>query len=169
MYLDIDRDCFLQINGQYIHYASNGGLLPKQFVQKQKELYKLVKEAPDVYSDNDLIVNPHLRSILDIEHLKEQYEVVLSALKKKTNGDVIESYIRNVYVPAFSKFARKGFISYDSNGHDKAYWVVRPNERKRVDFSHGGITNIELEVDLYNVNPFPLISLYNDKFTSIEL
>ena len=163
MYLDIDRDCFLQINGQYIHYASNGGLLPKQFVQKQKELYKLVKEAPDVYGDNDLIVNPHLRSILDIEHLKEQYEIVLSALKKETNGDVIESYIENVYVPAFKKYARKGFISYDGDGKDNAFWVVRPSaEIRNVDLEEDKIPNIEIgEINIYNESPFPLIPLYN--------
>lgn len=159
MYADIDRDCFLQINGKYIHYASNGGLLPKQFVQKQKELYKLVK----VYSDNELIVNPHLRSILDIEHLKEQYEVVLSALKKKTNGDVIKSYIENVYVPAFSKFARKGFVSYDSDGRDNAFWVVRPIDTTRIELCYKEIPNIEMDIDLYHEVPFPLIPLYNKK------
>ena len=159
----VDRDCFLKINGLYIHYASNGGLLPISFVERNEQLGKIVKRMPDIYVCDDLIINPKLREILKIEDLRDEYEIVLSALNITLGNDVINSYLEKLYIPAFSKFARKGFISFDSDGDDKAFWVVRPStEIASIDLDENEVPNIEISgIDLCGDNPYPLIPLYN--------
>lgn len=132
--LNKDIDWTLQIGQYFLHAASAGGLLPA-VIQNDKEnnqnRFRIIRKLPDFYTNDQIEVNPILQDILNINEFTKQYKTILEALNIPVGEDVITTYISRLYIPAFQRFARKGFISFDRSNkrdtdHDFYHWVARP-------------------------------------------
>ena len=180
--LNKDIDWFIQIKSELIHVASAGTLLPKVIQhakENHKEKVKSIYKLQDFYSNDELEINPLLRDILNLEKYVQEYSLVLETLKIPQGDDIIGSYITNLYIPAFSKFARKGFISFDSSGINENnsllyHWVVRPKFKISKNLNLYSNMNLPLftsedekcnniiSILRTNNSPIPLVDLIND-------
>ena len=177
--LNKDIDWFLQIQSRRIHVASAGGMLP-YIIQREKdyneERFRIISQLPDLYADEELEVNPLLRTLLHIDKLEEEYGLVLETLNIPLGNDVIDTYLSKLYVPAFSKFARKGFISFDNTNFSKEglyHWVVKPSKAILKEWNEGVELNLPVQIgneekltalirDIENgFNSIPLVELVN--------
>lgn len=161
--LNKDIDWFIRVRSELIHVASAGTFLPKiiQYAKEDnEERFKFILKQQDCYSNIDVEINPLLRDILHIEEYVDEYSLVLEALNIPLGNDIINTYLDNLYIPAFSKYARKGFISFDSTGINDNnsqlfHWVARPK------------SNIAKDLKLYSNKNLPLLTGEDDKCSNL--
>ena len=72
----------------------------------KKGLSSFLKQQ-DCYSNIDVEINPLLRDILHIEEYVDEYSLVLEALNIPLGNDIINTYLDNLYIPAFSNMLAK--------------------------------------------------------------
>lgn len=172
--LSKDIDWMVGIGFHFVHAASAGGQLPtviQQAKEDNQEYYSKICKLPDFFTNEHIEVNPLLRDILRIDQQKEQYQMVLKTLKIDFGNDVIATYIEKLYIPAFLRFARKGFISFDRSNKWEAednnyHWVVRP---KIQDFKEKLLADIKFPQLPSNKETFHEITMQTRSNTPIPL
>ena len=115
-----DIDCFFIIDGgqqQYIHFASNGNLLPlgidKEVNERfREELFKALSQFEDL-----LEVNTHLNNVKYLIH------------KDGIEYDMIYQRMIDNYTSSFIMMAKLGFHSYDMN-EGRFYLIAEPSGAK---------------------------------------
>lgn len=142
----LDIDWFVQIGDYPIHVASAGGNIPRIVKSSIEDSNAMVKEVRqkkhDLYKPKELAYNKELVNILNFsESNVDEYERVLIALGKDEDyvrGGIPEIYLKRYYIPPFSYYAVKGFISLDRNidsaSEDEYHWVARPREFHPLDY-----------------------------------
>lgn len=136
----LDIDWFVQIGDYPIHVASAGGDIPRIVKSSIEESNAMVKEVRqkkhDLYKPKDLEYNKELEKILNFSESNiDEYERVLIALHKDEDyvrDEIPRLYLKRYYIPPFSYYAAKGFISLDRNidgtNEDEYHWVAKPRE-----------------------------------------
>ena len=134
----LDIDWFFQIGDYPIHVASAGGNVPRIVKSSIEDSNALVKEVRqkrhDLYKPKEVIYNHELKNILDFsESNVYEYERVLMALRKDEDyvrEEIPDIYLKRFYIPPFSYYALKGFISLDRNidgeNSNEYHWVAKP-------------------------------------------
>lgn len=142
----IDIDCFFQIGDYPIHVASAGGKIPRIVKSSIEESNVMVKEVRqkkhDLYKSKELKFNQELKNILNFsEQNVSEYEKVLTALRKDEDyvrEEIPDIFLKRYYIPPFSYYAVKGFISLDRNidgdNEDEYHWVAKPLEPHALDY-----------------------------------
>lgn len=171
--LSLDIDWFVGIGCIYIHAASAGGMLPNVVMERKEETletFSKIRKADNIFSDEQIEINPNLREILDIDHHLEDYQYVFNTMHEEANFRnelaPIDEYINNVYAKSFKAMARKGFISFDRTLTDEDgvyHWVARPLQP--LPMLEIGIpqSDIQLNIDRHiNDDAIRLVDLVND-------
>lgn len=142
----IDIDWFFQIGDYPIHVASAGGRIPRVVKSSIEDSNAMVKEVRqkkhDLYRPRELKYNQELKSILDFsEQNVSEYERVLQALRKDEDyvrEEIPDIFLKRYYIPPFSYYAVKGFISLDRNidgeNENEYHWVAKPSETHALDY-----------------------------------
>lgn len=142
----LDIDWFFQIGDYPIHVASAGGQIPrivKSSIEESNAMVKEVRQSKhNIYKPKDLIYNQDLKNILDFsDSNKNEYEIVLTALRNDEDYDrenIPDIYLKRYYIPPFSYYAIKGFISLDRNidsvNDNEYHWVAKPSEPHALDY-----------------------------------
>lgn len=142
----LDIDWFVQIGDYPIHVASAGGKIPrivKSSIEVSNAMVKEVRQKKhDLYKPKELEYNMELKNLLNFsESNLDVYKRVLIALRKDEDyvrDEIPEVYLKRYYIPPFSYYAMKGFISLDRNidgeNEDEYHWVARPREFHSLDY-----------------------------------
>ena len=142
----LDIDWFVQIGDYPIHVASAGGKIPRIVKSSIEDSNAMVKEVRqkkhDLYKPKELEYNRELENILNFSDSNvDEYEKVLIALRKDEDyvrDQIPELYLKRYYIPPFSYYAIKGFISLDRNldsaNEEEYHWVARPREFHPLDY-----------------------------------
>ncbi len=111
---DIDWFVF-DIDSKPIHVASAGGVLPNAIKENNimnEHNIEVISTLPEVYSDNDIIINPRLRDIIGIY----------------LDSNIFEELALRNYISSFLLMAKRGFYSFDKtkieDSNDTHYHLV---------------------------------------------
>lgn len=142
----IDIDWFFQIGDYPIHVASAGGKIPRIVKSSIEDSNAMVKEVRqkkhDLYKPKELKYNQELKNILNFsEQNVSEYKRVLIALRKDEDyvrEEIPDIFLKRYYIPPFSYYAVKGFISLDRNidgdNEDEYHWVAKPLDPHALDY-----------------------------------
>ena len=111
-----DIDWFCKIGNTAMHFASNGGLLPKKVNNREvnSHIQHVVAAMEDVVSETDqiLVNSRYVYERLDANESRESYER---------------------YIESFVAMAKKGFVSFDRKIEKDTYmWIAKPKKAVEV-------------------------------------
>lgn len=111
-----DIDWFCRIGNTAMHFASNGGALPKKVNNRVEN--SRIQHAVAMMED----------SVTEPEQIRINAQYVHARLGENVNPGAFDRYVES-----FVAMARKGFVSFDRVLEDDAYmWIAQPVNRVEV-------------------------------------